>query len=47
MTTNVHIISYLSLLFLEWEMFQTNLVQKIKTCTLIINQQMHLHKISH
>ena len=31
MTTKVHILSYLAHLFLEWEMFQTKLLQKIKT----------------
>jgi len=31
MKTNIHCWSYLTQFFLEWEMFQTNLVEKIKT----------------
>ena len=31
MKTNIHFLSYLTHLFLEWEMFQTKVVEKIKT----------------
>ena len=31
MKTNKHFWSYLAHFFLEWEMFQTNVVEKIKT----------------
>jgi hypothetical protein len=31
MTTNIHFSSYLAQLFLEWEMFQIKVVEKIKT----------------
>jgi len=31
MKTNIHFLSYLAKLFLEWEMFQKETVQKIKT----------------
>jgi len=31
MKTNIHFLSYLAQFFLEWEMFQTKAVQKIKT----------------
>ena len=31
MTTNIHYWSYLAHFFLEWEMFQSNVVEKIKT----------------
>ena len=31
MKTNIHFWSYLTQFFLEWEMFQTNVVEKIKT----------------
>jgi len=31
MKTHVHFLSYLSQLFLEWKMFQTKIVEKIKT----------------
>jgi len=31
MKTNIHFWSYLARLFLEWEMFQTKVVEKIKT----------------
>jgi len=31
MKTNIHFLSYLAQFFLEWEMFQTKVVQKIKT----------------
>jgi len=31
MKTNIHFLSYLSQFFLEWEMLQTTLVEKIKT----------------
>jgi hypothetical protein len=31
MKTNVHFLSYLTRFFLEWEMHQTNFVEKIKT----------------
>ena len=29
--TNIHFWSYLAQFFLEWEMFQTNVVEKLKT----------------
>ena len=31
MSTNIHLWSYLAQFFLEWEMFQTKVVEKIKT----------------
>ena len=31
MKTNIHFWSYLARLFLEWKIFQTNVVEKIKT----------------
>jgi hypothetical protein len=31
MKTNIHFLSYLSQFFLEWKMFQINIVEKIKT----------------
>ena len=31
METNIHFRSYLAQFFLEWEMFQTKIVEKIKT----------------
>ena len=31
MKTNIHLWSYLAQFFLEWEMFQTKVVEKIKT----------------
>ena len=31
MKTNIHFLSYLAHFFLEWEMFQTKVVEKIKT----------------
>ena len=31
MKTNIHFLSYLVRFFLEWEMFQTEIVEKIKT----------------
>ena len=31
METSTHFLSYLAQLFLEWEMFQTKVVEKIKT----------------
>jgi hypothetical protein len=31
METNMHFWSYLAQFFLEWEMFQTNVVEEIKT----------------
>jgi len=31
MKTNIHFRSYLAQFFLEWEMFQTKVVEKIKT----------------
>ena len=31
MKTNIHFWSYLAQFFLEWEMFQTKVVEKIKT----------------
>jgi hypothetical protein len=31
MRTNIHFLSYPAQFFLEWEMFQTNAVDKIKT----------------
>ena len=31
MKTNAYFLSYLAHLFLEWEMFQTKIVEKIKT----------------
>ena len=31
MKTNIHCLSYLVRFFLEWEMFQTNVVEKIQT----------------
>jgi len=31
MKTNIHVLSYLAQFFLEWEMFRTNVVGKIKT----------------
>ena len=31
METNIHFWSYLAQLFLEWEMFQTNIIENIKT----------------
>ena len=31
MKTDIHFLSYLAQLFLEWEMFQTKVVEKIKT----------------
>ena len=31
MQTNIHFISYLAQFFLEWEMFQTEVVEEIKT----------------
>jgi len=31
MKTDIHLTSYLAQFFLEWEMFQTNIVEKIKT----------------
>ena len=31
MKTNIHFWSYLAQLFLEWKMFQTELLEKIKT----------------
>jgi len=33
MTTNIHVLSYLIQFFLEWEMFATKIVEKIKTHT--------------
>jgi hypothetical protein len=33
--TNIHFLLYLSELFLEWEMFQTKLAEKIKTRTFV------------
>jgi len=35
MKTDVHFWSYLAQFFLEWEMFQTKVVEKIKTHTFI------------
>jgi len=37
MQTNILFLSYLAQFFLEWEMFQTKLVEKIKTHFLIGN----------
>jgi hypothetical protein len=37
MTTCVHLWVYLSEFFLEWEMFHTKVVEKIKTHILFIN----------
>ena len=34
MKTNIHFWSYLAQFFLEWEMFQRNVLEKIKTCIL-------------
>jgi len=31
MKTSIHFLSYLAHLFVEWEMFQTEIVEKIKT----------------
>jgi hypothetical protein len=31
MKTNIHFWSYLAQFFLEWEMFQTEVIEKIKT----------------
>jgi hypothetical protein len=31
MKTNIHFLSYLAKFFLEWDMFQTNVVEKITT----------------
>jgi len=31
MKTNIHLLAYLTHLALEWEMFQTKVVEKIKT----------------
>ena len=31
MKTNMHFLSYLAQFFLEWEMFQTNIEEKINT----------------
>ena len=31
MKTNIHVLSYLAQLFLEWEMLQTKIVEKFKT----------------
>jgi hypothetical protein len=31
MNTNIHFLSYLLRFFLEWKMFQTKVVEKIKT----------------
>jgi len=31
MKTNIHFLSYLAEFFLVWELFQTNVVEKIKT----------------
>ena len=31
MNSNIYFLSYLAQFFLEWEMFQTNVVDKIKT----------------
>jgi hypothetical protein len=31
MKTNIHFLSYRAYLFLEWEMFRTKVVEKIKT----------------
>jgi len=35
MKTNIHFWLYLAELFLEWEMFQTKLAEKIKTRTCV------------
>jgi len=37
MKTDIHFLSYLAQFSLEWEMFQTKFVQKIKTHILIFN----------
>jgi len=36
MQTDIYFLSYLAQFFLEWEMFQTKVVQKIKTHVLFI-----------
>jgi hypothetical protein len=36
MKTNIHFWSYLTHLFLQWEMFQTDAVEKIKTHILLL-----------
>ena len=46
MKTNIHFWSYLAHLFLEREMFQTNLVEKIKTrisCSVSPEIMAHAH----
>jgi hypothetical protein len=42
MKTNVHFWSYLTQIFLEWEMFQTNVVEKNETyilCSIIFSPE--------
>jgi hypothetical protein len=31
MKTNIHLLSYLAQFFLKWEMFQAEIIEKIKT----------------
>ena len=37
MKTSIHILSYLAQFFLEWEVFQLKVVEKIKTHILMLN----------
>ena len=42
MNTNIHILSYLAQFFLEWEPFQTKVVEKIKThlfCAITVSRK--------
>jgi hypothetical protein len=46
METDIHLLSYVSQLFLEREMFQKNAVEKIKTsifCTIVFFFQYSFH----
>jgi hypothetical protein len=50
MNTNVYLWSYLTQFFLEWEMFQTKVVEKIKThilcsITIFFSKNCALHKV--
>jgi len=37
MKTSIHFLSYLTEIFVEWEMFQTKVGEKIKTHFMLIN----------
>ena len=42
MKANIHCLSYLTQIFLEWEMFQTNVVEKNETsilCSIIFSPE--------